>query len=85
MKKKTVYEKAPEDIGDALMNAREVEDVLPPPDQLVKKEGTVKVTISLSRRSVDFFKDRAEKQGVPYQTMIKSLIDMYTDYYSRSE
>jgi len=85
MKKKITYKKAPSGIGDMLSNAQLVEDILPPPDQLVKKEPMVKVTIMLSQKSVAFFKNRADKQGVPYQNMIKSLIDTYTDYYSHSE
>ena len=28
---------------------------------------TVKVTLALSRASVDFFRDQAKQQGVPYQ------------------
>ena len=35
---------------------RMVKDFLPSPDQLVLKEDKVKVTISLSRESVEFFK-----------------------------
>jgi hypothetical protein len=85
MKKKIIYEKAPDGIGEAIFASKRVEDILPPPDKLVKKEEMVKVTISLSQKSVNFFKKRAEKQGVPYQNMIKSLIDKYTDYYSHPE
>ncbi len=84
MKKKIKYEKAPEGIRDAIIKSPLVKDMLPPPDRLVKKEETVKVTISLSKRSVNFFKKTAKEQGVPYQTMIKSLIDKYTDLYNRS-
>ena len=35
---------------------RVVEDFLPAPEALVPREENVKVTLSLSRRSVDFFK-----------------------------
>ncbi len=85
MKKKIIYEKAPDGIDETIITSKLIEDILPPPDKLVKKEETVKVTISLSQKSVNFFKKRAEKQGVPYQNMIKSLIDKYTDYYTHSE
>jgi hypothetical protein len=33
-----------------------INDFLPPPSELVFKKDTVKVTLSLSRRSVNFFK-----------------------------
>lgn len=37
-----------------------VEDFLPPPDRIVLKEDGVKVTISLSKHSVEFFKAHAQ-------------------------
>jgi hypothetical protein len=54
-------------------------DFLPPPEQLVLRETNVKVTLSLSQRSVDFFKRTAKKQGVPYQRMIRALVDAYAE------
>lgn len=58
---------------------RVVEDFLPPPDQLVPREDHVKVTLSLSKRSLDYFKREAKKRRVPYQRMIRSLVDMYAE------
>jgi predicted DNA binding CopG/RHH family protein len=72
MKKKTVrYTKG--EIGDV----RVITDFLPPPSQLVPRDDKVKVTLSLSRRSVDFFKREARKRRVPYQKMIRALVDGY--------
>jgi predicted DNA binding CopG/RHH family protein len=59
-----------------------IKDFLPPPDQLILKEDGVKVTISLSRRSVDFFKAHARKSRVPYQRMIRRVLDEYAGRYS---
>jgi predicted DNA binding CopG/RHH family protein len=56
-----------------------VKDFLPPPDKLVLRESNVKVTLSLSQRSVDFFKREAAKQRVPYQRMIRALVDAYAE------
>ena len=67
------------EIGDV----RVVEDFLPSPDQLVLREDNVKVTLSLSRRSVEFFKREAEKQHVPYQRMIRALVDAYAERRGR--
>lgn len=61
------------EIGDV----RIVADFLPPPEQLVLREDNVKVTLTLSRASVDFFKREAERFRVPYQRMIRSLVDSY--------
>ena len=58
-----------------------VTDFLPPPEDLVLKEETVKVTISLSKSSVEFFKKRARRRRTPYQAMIRKLLDLYAARY----
>ena len=58
-----------------------VEDFLPPPDQLVLRDDGVKITIALSKRSVDFFKRQAARSKVPYQKMIRNLLDGYARRY----
>ena len=54
---------------------RLIEDSLPSPDRLVLREENVKVTLSLSQRSVTFFKRAAQKRRVPYQRMTPALVD----------
>jgi hypothetical protein len=66
---------------DESIEAEVVRDFLPSPDQLVPGEEGVKVTISLSRRSVDFFKAAARSHHTSYQRMIRRLLDAYTDQY----
>jgi predicted DNA binding CopG/RHH family protein len=56
-----------------------IKDFLPHPSELVLKDDNVKVTLSLSRRSIDFFKREAKKQSVPYQKMIRALVDGYAE------
>jgi predicted DNA binding CopG/RHH family protein len=58
---------------------RVIEDFLPTPADLVRCEDNVKVTLSLSRRSLDFFKREARKRRVPYQRMIRALVDTYAE------
>lgn len=55
-----------------------VPDFLPAPEQLVFKEDTIKVTIALSKESIEFFKQEAEKHHTHYQKMIRRLLDAYT-------
>ncbi len=55
-----------------------VPDFLPTPDELVFKEDTVKVTITLSKESIEFFKQEARKHHTQYQKMIRRLLDVYT-------
>jgi predicted DNA binding CopG/RHH family protein len=48
---------------------------------LVLKEEQVKVTISLSKKSVDFFKTVARQNHTSYQKMIRRVIDLYSTNY----
>ena len=54
-----------------------VSDFLPTPEELVFNEETVKVTLSLSKRNVHFFKKLAIQYHAPYQKMIRKLLDEY--------
>ena len=60
-----------------------IEDFLPSPDALVAREDNVKVTLGLSRRSVDYFKRAAKARRVPYQRMIRALVDAYAERQGR--
>ena len=58
-----------------------VPDFLPPPDELAREDDGVKVTLSLSRKSVDFFKAEAQRHNCSYQRMIRRLVDSYAARY----
>ncbi len=55
-----------------------ISDFLPSPEELALKDEMVKVTIALSKTSVDFFKYEAKKYNTQYQKMIRRLLDEYT-------
>ena len=59
-----------------------VSDFLPPPEDLVYRDDGVKVTLALSRRSVDFFKSQALKHNTQYQRMIRRLLDAYAEHHA---
>jgi predicted DNA binding CopG/RHH family protein len=82
MSKEIIYTDAPEQISDAIIKGEVIRDFLPAPDQLVRKEPKVKITITLNRRSVDFYKQSAKKNNVKYQTMINEILDLYAQKYS---
>ena len=63
------------------IEAKIIDDFLPPPEELVLKEDNVKVTLTLSRKSVAFFKRQANRHHTAYQTMIRSLLDQYTGHF----
>ena len=52
------------------------------PEELAREDDGVKVPLSLSRRSVDFFKAEAQRQNCSYQRMIRRLVDSYAARYS---
>ena len=66
------------------VEARVILDFLPPPEELAFREEGVKITIALSKKSVDFFKSEASKHHTQYQRMIRKLIDTYVDTYAES-
>lgn len=76
MKKKTKYA---DDGGEIQGELRRVADFLPSPAELMEaEEETTKVTLHLSKRSVEFFKREAGKRsGASYQRMIRRLLDAY--------
>jgi predicted DNA binding CopG/RHH family protein len=59
-----------------------VADFLPSPAELAFKEDGVKVTLALSKSSVDFFKSEASKHQTQYQRMIRRLLDSYVEAQS---
>ncbi len=69
---------------EPLGKLRVVPDFLPGPEDLVFRDEGVKVTIALSKRSVDFFKSEARKHHTQYQRMIRRLLDAYAEHHSRS-
>lgn len=75
MRGKTRYTHEPMQVGRVLRG------LLPPPESLVPKEDAVKVTISLSARSIQFFKAEAAKGGVQYQRMIRRVLDAYVEAF----
>lgn len=71
MKRKIKYTDEP------LGKVKVVKDFLPSPEELAFKEETVKVTISLSKASIEFFKKEAKRHHTQYQKMIRRLLDEY--------
>ena len=70
--------------NEPLGKLRIVDDFLPPPEELVFKEDTQKVTITLSKSSVDFFKQAAKKHHSQYQKMIRRLLDLYASHHKNN-
>ena len=65
------------DPAEPIGNVTIVEDFLPPPEQLVPKKKTVKVTMEFTKESIEYFKREAQRYNAPYQAMIRNLVDIY--------
>ncbi len=70
MKSKINYSNEP-------IEARVISDFLPSPENLILKEKKTRVTLTLTQKSLDFFKSAAKRHGASYQAMIRRLIDYY--------
>jgi predicted DNA binding CopG/RHH family protein len=63
---------------------RIIKDLHPKPEDLALKEENVKITISLNKSSIEFFKKKAKEQRTSYQKMIRRLIDWYASQQQKS-
>lgn len=76
MTKKTKY--TDEKIGKIQI----IRDFLPAPEELIFREENVKVTLNLSKSSVEYFKKLARDNRSQYQKVIRELLDSYTTHFS---
>lgn len=60
-----------------------IKDFLPSPAELAIPEDTTKITISLKKSSVEFFKRQAQRYHTKYQRMIRELVDRYAMQYPK--
>lgn len=77
MKNKITYNDEP------MGKVRVVPDFLPSPEQLAFRDERVKITISLNKSSLDFFKEQAELHKTAYQKMIRNLLDAYVTQHTK--
>ncbi|MHB8252747.1 MAG: CopG family transcriptional regulator [Acidiferrobacter sp.] len=68
--------------NEPLGDVRVVSDFLPSPAELAFHEEGVKITLALSKKSVEFFKSEALKNHTQYQRMIRRLLDAYVESHS---
>ena len=71
------------DPAEPIGNVTIVEDFLPPPEQLVPKKNTVRVTMEFTKESIEFFKREAQRHNASYQAMIRNLVDIYAKKQQR--
>lgn len=59
-----------------------ISDFLPSPADLAFREEGVKITLALSKKSIELFKSEATKHHTQYQRMIRRLLDAYVDAHA---
>ena len=77
MKKKIKYTDEP------MGKVRIVADFLPSPEVLAKRLKVSKITIAISAEAIVFFKAQAEKHHLPYQLMIRQVLDEYVAHQKK--
>lgn len=70
--------------NEPLGEVKVIADFLPSPAELAFNEEGVKTTLTLSKKSIDFFKSEAAKNHTQYQRMIRRLLDAYVDSHNPS-
>ena len=78
-KERVKYTDEPIQLGE------EVENFLPTPDKLVLRPKPVRVTLTLDADTVAYFETEAERLEVPYQRMIRNLLNEYKSKMRGSE
>ncbi len=76
MRRKIAYTNEP------IAEPRVIRDFLPSPAELAFRDEDVKITITLSKKSVEFFKSEAARMDTQYQRMIRRLLDAYVDAHA---
>jgi predicted DNA binding CopG/RHH family protein len=79
MSKEIIY--SDEDIGDVNF----ITDFLPSPAELKERNENTKITISLSKRSVEYFKKAAFDNDMQYQKLIRQLLDDYVAHQEQAD
>ena len=75
------YTDAPDDVRESLENPIFVNDLLPPPEEFVRKTKKEKITIAIDKDSLELYKRYAKKNNAKYQTMINGVLSSYADKF----
>ena len=70
------YTNAPDDVRESLEDPIFVNDLLPSPEEFVRKTKKEKITIAIDKDSLDLYKKYAK-----YQTMINGVVSSYADKF----
>ena len=77
---KNIYSNPEKSVGNALESAVVIEDFLPAPAELIRKNAKEKITISIDSDCIQFFKKEAKKNNTKYQTMMNEVLSQYAKH-----
>lgn len=77
--------KKPDYTDEPIGEIRIIKDFLPSPENLICKERAVKVTLTLTEESLEFFKQQAAIHHTQYQKMIRNLLSQYVARHKASK
>lgn len=60
-------------------------DFLPRPEDLVLRPSSTRVTLMVDNTTLHFFKIKARELGVPYQRMIRNLLNKYREILTATD
>jgi predicted DNA binding CopG/RHH family protein len=72
MKDEIKYTDEPMEIGEEV-------NILPSPKELAKQLATERTTMLFTKSTLDFFRDIAKKEGIPYTALIRQTLDNYAN------
>ncbi len=58
-----------------------IPDFLPPPEELLPREETIKITVAIDEKTLKFFKNYAKTSGLKYQRIIREVLKGYARRY----
>ncbi len=62
---------------DEPMEIGKVVEVLPSPAELARMARTERATLTLTKATLDYFREEAKRERVPYNLLIRNALDEY--------
>lgn len=75
------YTDAPDDVRESLEDPIFMNDLLPSPEEFVRKTKKEKITIAIDKDSLDLYKQYAKKHDAKYQSMMNGVLSSYAEKF----
>lgn len=75
------YTDAPDNVEGAVDAETVVDNLLPSPEELVRKTEKEKITIAVDKRSLELYKKYAKRHNAKYQPMMDGVLSAYAEKY----